>query len=229
MRWVQYGEIGNPPASFQNKILGDRHAKVAFQKIGRAGVKPELIWKTLWEAAHSTVESNWYSVPGLPLHYLTRFPKRVRSWAKDIESVSRKMQLNNAYSQTISSLPTFLDLQVGSRLPNVVPTTLARRILEARADLPELIELPEFLRLYADHLEAVCKFTVYHASKARALSRSNLEFALIGQVKRVTGKPYFLQIARLLTAAYHAIGSPEIVDDHSLRRRFHRRHLPLEQ
>jgi hypothetical protein len=229
MRWAQPGEIGNPPASFQNKILGDRHAKVAFQEIERAGVKPELIWKMLWEIAHSTVESNWYSVSGLPLHYLTRFPKRVRGWAKDIESVSRKMQLNNAHGQTISSLPTFLGLQVGSRLPNVVPATLARRILEARADLPGLIELPKLLRLYADHLEAVCKFTAYHAYEARVLSRSNLEFALIEHVKRATGKPYFLQIARLLTAAYYALGSPEIVDDHNLRRRYYRRHSPLEQ
>jgi len=96
--------------------------------------------------------------------------------------------------------------------------------LHARADLSELIELPNLLRLYADHLEAVCKFTTYHAPKARALSRSNLEFALIGHVKKATGKSYFLQIARLLSAAYYALGSPEIVDDHNLRKRYHRRH-----
>src|SRR6516225_7965488 len=227
MRWTQPGEIGNPPVSFQNKILGDRHAKVAFQKITRVGVKADFIWKMLWQLAHRTVESNWYSVPGLPLYYLTRFPKRVRRWAKDIENVSRKMQLSNAYGRTISSLPTFLDLQVGNRLPSVVPATLARRILEARADLPELIELPKLLRLYADQLEAVCKVTDYHASKAAALSRSNLEFALIGQVKRVTGKPYFLQVARLLTAAYYAIGSPEIVDAHNLSERYYRRQSPM--
>jgi hypothetical protein len=227
-KWIQPGEISNPPASFQNKILGDRHAEVAFQKITRAGVKAELIWKMLWELPHREVESNWYSVPGLPLRYLTRFPKRVRGWAKDIENVSRKMQLSNAYGRTISSLPTFLDLQVGNRLPSVVPKTLARRILEARADLPELIELPELLRLYADHLEAVCKFTAYHASKARAQFRSNPEFALIEHVKKVTGKPHFLQIARLLTAAYYALGSPEIVDDHSLSERYYRRRSPLE-
>jgi hypothetical protein len=227
MRWIQPGEIDNPPVSFQNKILGDRHAKVAFQKITRVGVKADLIWKMLWQLAHRTVESNWYSVPGLPLYYLTRFPKRVRRWAKDIENVSRKMQLSNAYGRTISSLPTFLDFKVGYRLPRVVPATLARRISEARADLPELIELPKLLRLYADHLEAVCRFTAYHASKARTLSRNNLEFALIEHVKRVTGKPYFLQIATLLAAAYHALGSPEIVDDHNLRIRYHRRHSPL--
>ena len=74
------------------------------------------------------------------------------------------MQLSNAYGRTISSLPTFLDFKVGYRLPSLVPATLARRISEARADLPELIELPKLLRLYADHLEAVCKFTAYHAS-----------------------------------------------------------------
>ena len=186
MRWTQPGEIGNPPVSFQNKILGDRHAKVAFQKITRVGVKADFIWKMLWQLAHRTVESNWYSVPGLPLYYLTRFPKRVRRWAKDIENVSRKMPLSNAYGRTISSLPTFLDFKVGYRLPSLVPATLARRISEARADLPELIELPKLLRLYADHLEAVCKFT-----------------------------------------AYHALGSPEIVDDHNLRIRYHRRHSPL--
>jgi len=70
----------------------------------------------------------------------------------------------------------------------------------------------------------VCKFTTYHAPKARALSRSNLEFALIGHVKKATGKSYFLQIARLLSAAYYALGSPEIVDDNNLRKRYHRRH-----
>jgi hypothetical protein len=73
----------------------------------------------------------------------------------------------------------------------------------------------------------VCKFTAYQASKASA--QSNLEFVLIGHVKRVTGKPCFLQIARLLTAAYYALGSPETVDDHNLSERYYRRHSPLEQ
>jgi hypothetical protein len=107
MRWIQLGEIGNPPASFQNRILGDRHAEVAFQKITRAGVKAELIWKMLWKLAHRKVEGNWYSVLGLPLHYLRLFPKRVRGWAKDIENVSRKMRASDAYGRTISNSQRF--------------------------------------------------------------------------------------------------------------------------
>src|SRR5215469_18924417 len=83
MRWIQRGEIGNPPKSFKNKILGDRHAKVAFQKITRVGVKADLVWKMLWQLAHRTVGSKWYSVPSLPRYYLTRFPKRVRALSRN--------------------------------------------------------------------------------------------------------------------------------------------------
>ena len=231
--WLKHHEIGDPPPSFRKDVLRYLGAKKAFATITDPGLNEELIWKWLWELARRVDDSKpqtsqWYSLPGLPLHTLRRFPKQVRNWAITIENLSHEMQLGDAYGRTASSLPTFLESQVRYGLTTVVPDALARRVLEARTDLPTLIELPKLLRLYADCLEAVCKFTAHNAPRAPARFRGNLEFALIEYVKRMTGKPHFPQIVTLLTAAYYAVGSAEIVDGRNLSAEY-RRHSPWRQ
>src|SRR5215467_8221251 len=193
--WLKPHEIGDPPPSFRKRVLGYLGAKEALAMVVCPGMNEEFIWKQLWELALSVNDrrpeaTQWYSLPGLPLHTLRRFPKQLRRWANDIENVSDKLQLSDAYSSTASALPAFLGSQIRYKLTSVVPEAVARRVLEGRTNLPKLIELPKLLRLYADHLEAVCKFTAHHASRAPAKFRANLEFALVEYVNRATGGPH---------------------------------------
>jgi hypothetical protein len=106
-------------------------------------------------------------------------------------------------------------------LTSVVPEALARRVLEGRTDLPKLIELPKLLRLYADHLEAVSRFTAHHAPKAPKRFRADLEFALVKYVK--TGRRHLPEIATLFeAAAFIARASNEVIDARNLRMRYSR-------
>ena len=115
--WLQPGEIPDPPPSFRTKVLDYIGAGPAFQKINGAGLNEELFWRKLWEFACRADDgkpqaSQWYSLAGLPLHTLRRFPKKVRGWAQDIENISHKIQSSDAYGQTGATLPTFLESQV---------------------------------------------------------------------------------------------------------------------
>ena len=193
-----------PPASFRKNVLNYPKAQLAFASVAGARLNEELFWKMLWELGcrrddGESEASRWYSLSGLPLHTLRRLPRRVRSWAAEIEGLQRQILSNRAYGHTAASLTLFF--------------------------LPKLTELPSLLRLYADQLEAVCKFTARHAPKAPARFRANLEFALIEYVKLMTGRPHTPEIATLLTGAYHAQGSNEIVDAHNLTMRYDREAL----
>jgi hypothetical protein len=115
---------------------------------------------------------------------LRRLPKKVRNWAAEIEGLERRIRSNQAYGHSGGSLPLLLESQVGNTSASGVPKDLAHSILKSRADLPTLPELPRLLGLYADLLEAKCKFAARHAPEAPARFRANLEFALIEYVKR---------------------------------------------
>lgn len=231
--WLKPHEITEPPASFRKNVLNYPEAQLAFASVTGARLNEELFWRMLWELACREDEgkpqaSRWYSLPGLPLHALRRLPQHVRSWAAEIEGLEHRIRSNQAYRHSAGYLPLFLELQVGKTSASGVPEDLARRILKSRADLPKLTELPRLLRLYADQLEAVCKFTARHAPNAPARFRANLEFAFIEYVKRMTGRPHFPEIATLLTAAYSAHGSSKIVDARNLSMQYSR-HSPRKQ
>lgn len=88
--WLSPWETPDPPASFKRGVLGYAGAKDAFQKLTSRGVNEDLLWRHLWGLAsleNRTKQESvpWYSLPGLPLHTLRRFPEQVRSWADDIE------------------------------------------------------------------------------------------------------------------------------------------------
>jgi hypothetical protein len=242
--WLQPSEIPGPPASFREKVLDCLGAKLAFAEVTRPVTKPslksqELVWRALWELAFRADESKehagrWYALPDLPLHTLQRFPNRVRGWADQVEEIGKRIRSAEAYGHPAHSLPLFLELQVGAKkmaelgtarraLPKrTLPHALAHSILERRAEFPKLADLPGLLRLYADYIEAVCKLTAHYAPKAPAQFKDMLFCALIDLVTRVTGKPRFEHIATLLTAAYAARGSEEIVDAHKLRMQYSR-------
>lgn len=198
---LQPHDIPEPPASFRKNVLNYPKAQLAFASVAGARLNEELFWKMLWELAcrkedGKSEASRWYSLSGHPVHTLRRLPRRVRSWADEIEVLECQIRSNWAYGHAAASLPLF-------RLSK--PT-----------------ELPSLLRLYADRLEVVCKFTARHGPKAPSRFRANLEFALIEYVKLVTGRPHTPEIATLLTGAYHAQGSNEIVDAHNLTMRYSR-------
>jgi hypothetical protein len=231
--WLQPSEIPDPPASFRNEVLTYRGAEPAFQKIKGAGLNEELFWRKLWELACRVDDSkpkasHWYSLPGLPLHTLRRFPEQVREWASSIKTVGKRVRSDKAYAQVVSPLQLILKLQEEGKTPRVVPEALAHRILQRRAEIPKLTQLPNLLRLYADCLEVVCTFTALHASKVPARFRGNLEFALVEYVKRTTDEPHLPELATLLTAAYFARGSDRIVDARNLGRRYNR-NSPLKR
>src|SRR5262249_32708842 len=197
----------------------------AFRKIKSARLNEELFWRKLWELAcraDDAKASQWYSLHGLPLHSLRRFPKQARRWATEIETIGKRVRSAKAYGQVASSLWLILELQVEGKTPRVFPEVLVHRILQKRAEVSKLTQLPNLLRLYADYLEAVCTFTAYHASQAPARFRANLEFALVEYVKRATDRPHLPEIATLLTAAYFARGSDKIVDARNLGMRYSR-------
>jgi hypothetical protein len=225
--WLQPRDIPEPPASFRKNVLNYPKARLAFASVAGARLNEELFWKMLWEFGcrkddGESEASRWYSLSGVALHTLRRLPNRVRGWAAEIEGLERQIRSNRAYGHSHASLAQFLESQVGNTSASGVPKNLARSILKSRADLPKLTELPSLLRLYADQLEAVCKFTARHAPKAPARFKANLEFALIEYVKLMTGRPHTPEIATLLTGAYHAQGSNEIVDAHNLTMRYNR-------
>lgn len=232
--WLKPKNIPDPSAPFRKKVLDYPHAELAFAKVTRPGVNQELVWWGLWQLACRADESRlrvkrWYFLSGLPLHTLRRFPDRVRRWAAEVEMIGKKIRSDHAYRYSASSLPALLELQADGKMMREVGTAkravseaLARGILERRAQLPKLAELPNLLRLYSDWIEAVCKLTAHHAPWAPARFKANLMWALIECVTRATGKPHFPEMATLLTAAYHANGSSEIVYASNLKMQYSR-------
>lgn len=197
--WLQPREISDPPPSFRENVLAYPGAQDAFARVASARLNEELFWEKLWDLARrkddGKPENNrWYSLPGLPLRTLRRLPKRVRSWAAEIKGLEGQIRSNRAYGHSAADLALFLESQVGNTSASGIPEDLARRILKNRADLPKLTELPSLLELYADQLEAVCKFTARHAPEAPARFRANLAFALIKYVKLMTGRPHTPEI-----------------------------------
>jgi len=229
LKWLQPGQIPDPPANFREKVRNYPGARRAFAVVTKPGFNDELVWRALWELACRADErklkaTRWYLLPGLPLHTLRRFPKRVRGWAAEIQETSNKIQSDKAYGHPAHSLLLFLELQVGSkkmaeggRLKRVLPQALIHHVLERRAELPKLAQLPDLLQFYADWIEAVCKLTAHYAPKAPGHYKEMTICALIDCVTRVKGKPHYEEIATLLTAAFSVHESGEIVDARNLR------------
>jgi hypothetical protein len=190
--------------SFRQDVLAYPGGQDAFANIRSPKLNKDLVWRVLWDLACREEESRlktklWYTMDGLPLHAMRRFPNRCHDWAKEIEMVSGRVQLAYGYSPVL--LPSIIESQVGDK---PVPRALASRILKARIDLFKLTDLPNLLRLFADYIDAVHKLTTHFAPQALARYRTMTINALVDYVKWATGAPHFPQIATLLTAAHYA-------------------------
>jgi hypothetical protein len=226
--WLQPSEILEPEPGFREKVLAYPAAKLALSKITGPVLTEELVWDALWQMACRASErkvraASWYLVPGFSLSKLRRFPKQVRGWAAEIETLAKRIQSHRVYGSTAHGLPQFLELQRSARrfsAKRTLPEALTRRLEGQLADLAQLAELPELLRFYADAMEAVFRLTAAFASKAPSRYKANLVWAFIDCVVRVTGKPHFSDIANLLTAACHAKGSDKIWYAHNLKMQY---------
>jgi hypothetical protein len=157
------------------------------------------------------------------MYTLRDFPDQVRAWAKQIKRLGEAMAANEAYSfRTPLALAVELEYKIGPA-SNLVPDHVTRNLLGSRAELPKLDQLPALLVLYADYIEAVHNLTAKLAPKAATRYKAEAIDALIGNVRRATGKPHFEDIATLLTAAYAACGSNAVVSAGSLKGRQYRR------
>jgi hypothetical protein len=226
--WLELGKIPNPPASFREKVLAYRGAKAAFAKLTKAGLNEELVWQQLWKLAWLTDESKVHvdarhSLNGVELKTLRRFRDRVRGWAHEVESIGSKIQSDDAYGNVARALPLFLELQVRTQEKSelgtqkrATPDALARSILERRDELAKLAELPSLLGFYADYIDALCGLTTRYAPKAPARFEAMLQHALIEYATRVTRRPHYPEIVKLINAAYSAQGSSKILDAHNL-------------
>jgi hypothetical protein len=242
--WLQPRASQRAPASFQAKVIGYPGAKEALRKLKIWGFPEHLLWRQLWGLAWlkktpSSQNSNWYALPGISSHSLRRFPNQVRRLAKEIELVHAKIRSDKAHSLTMQFLPFFLSTAIpGARIEfrcgadvvrdvgteiQTIPPALARKLLRTQAELPKLAEVPSLLRLYADYIEAVSRFTAHHASKAPALLNAMMPLELIESAKKFTGKPRANEIAALLDAAYSAVGINKIVDPRNLMMQYSRR------
>src|SRR5215831_11270585 len=125
--WLQPHEIPDQPPSFWKGVLDYKGATLAFRKIKSARLNEELFWRKLWELAcraDDAKASQWYSLHGLPLHSLRRFPKQARRWATEIETIGKRVRSAKAYGQVASSLWLILELQVEGKTPRVFPEAL---------------------------------------------------------------------------------------------------------
>ena len=228
--WLTPSEILEPEPGFREKVLAYPEAKHALSRITGPVLTEELVWHVLWQMAcqasrRKVRAAAWYLLTGLSLATLQRFPKQVRDWAAEIETLTKRVQSHWAYGETARALPKFVELlRGGSSLSAkaTLPDALTRRLAGKLSDLPKLVELPELLRLYADAMAAIFRLTAAFASKAPSRSEANLVWAFIDRVVRVTGKPHFPDIATLLTAACNAKGSNKIWFPQNLKMRYSR-------
>jgi hypothetical protein len=159
--------------------------------------------------------------------------------ADEIEGVDKKIRSDKVYGSTVDLLLLFLAgaipgaecelrgngealQEVGARIRSV-PAALARGILQKRAELSKLAELPKLLRLYADYIEAVDRLVAHHAPKGASLLKAMMPIELVEVVMKLTGKPHTQDIATLLEAAYYAVGINEDVDPRNLKTLYRRR------
>jgi hypothetical protein len=201
-KWLQPSEIPSPPASFRKDVFDQPCAKEAFDRVTKANLNDELVWKALWDLTCRQGETesrarNWYHPEKFSLYKLRRYPKQVRLWANEIGRVADAILSDKVYGQVARSLPAF------------------------RAE-PRLAEVANLLRLHADWVEETRKVTARNAPKVPAQFHGNLLSALVDNVTRVTGEPHFGDIATLLTAAYASQGSNRIFTEPSLRMQYRR-------
>jgi hypothetical protein len=241
--WLQPGEIPKIEPDFRDKVLAYPEARLALTRITGSVLTAELVWLKIWELACRMGEvrlkggrkrkgkrkrenaPSWYSLSGFQSYTLQRYPKKVRGWAEEIDTLNKAIQSNRAYGLTAHSLQLFLESEQqgqGIHVANLLPEDLTHRLKEKSADLPKLHEISNLLSLYADRLEAVFGLTAAYASEAPRRYEANLIWALLDSVLRVTGRPHFQDIATLLTATYHAKGSNKIWNAHDLKMRYRR-------
>jgi hypothetical protein len=204
--WLQPSEILEPEPGFREKVLAYPAAKLALSKITGPVLTEALVWHVLWRVGcrDNARAASWYLLPGFSLPTLQRFPNRVRGWAVEIETLTKRVQSHKAYGPTAHELPQFMELLRRERnhsAKSTLPEALTRRLEGKLADLSKLAELPELLRFYADAMEAVFRLTAAFASRAPSRYKANLVWAFIDCVVKATSKPHFSDIANLLTAA----------------------------
>jgi len=229
--WHLTGPTRAPDKSFQTDVLLHPKAANALAKITGPALKKELVWRVLWDLAfrfggRNVKNGRWYSLPGFPLETLRRFPNKVRGWAEQIEKLGKAMRANEAYSfRNPFTLAVELAADHKGKIgpaASLVTERITQNLLGSRAELPKLDQLPRLLLLYADYIEAVHKLTGELAPKAATRYKAGAIYALIDCVRRVTGRPHFEDIAILLTAAYAACGSNEVVSAANLKMQYSR-------
>jgi hypothetical protein len=146
-------------------------------------------------------ERRWYVLPGFPPHKLRRFPDRLLRMADDIEKLNKRIQSDGVFRAAVELLP------VAAKA--TVPES---RNIELRG----LDKLPELMRHYGDYIAALDRLVALFAPKAVTRDKA-MRVELAEAARKLTGKPHYEEVAALLTAAYAALGSDEIVDSRALQ------------
>jgi hypothetical protein len=205
---VFWGGVGTPPVSFEKKLWAYDGTRWASRKLFNLGIKRDRLVQALWALAHVKLgelcrtegKRRLSRVSRATQIRLQRFPERIRKMARDIEDVNQKLQSG--------------ELQAGSAI-------LAESFL-SRDALAELWFLPKRLDLYATYLESLENIT----AKRKALPKqSDLHpplLDLIAEAEKLSGERPFKDVARLLEAAYHAIGCNVKVNPKALAMQFSR-------
>jgi hypothetical protein len=201
------------PQSFQSRVCQYAGAEAAFEKVTKQGFEEELLWRWLWDMARlklaqAHTKRQWYALPGITPKTLRRFPNRVRGMADEIEKLNAKMQSDSVHRDVAEFL-----------LPAIVKTALGTPF---DFDIRRLNGLPFLLRLYAGYVEAVDRLVPESARRVVG-EISALPIELLETSKSLTHKHFAVEIATLLTAAYHAVGSKSEVDPCALKMRYFRR------
>jgi hypothetical protein len=206
-------------ASFRGKVLRYPSASVAFEKLAASGFDEGSLWRWLWvlshakrdfESARKRAPRHWYALPGFPPRTLRRFPDRVRGLAQQIEHINEAIQSDGVYRAA------------REWLPEIAKATDAGSPDAIRAELQRADELPKLLRSYADSISIVDRLVAHYAPKAPGRIHA-IQPKLTEAARKLTRKPNYEEVSTLLTAAYEAVGSDEIVDAKALGMQHKRR------
>jgi hypothetical protein len=205
------------PALAEKILLRNVLANEAIERLTRWGVpKDELIRRVLAipHASNKVVPL----VPGVEERRLRKVPDQIDALARTIQQINESPWVGLDRVRILAkikhreSLPAPLDLTV---TPEWVEVTVKR-----------LAQVPSALQFYARHLRALLDVYCPTGERRRAWGfprsgfriQTYLKLELLSFVRYSTGKSHYVEVAKLLDAAFSASDRPTNIDGDGLKK-----------
>lgn len=186
----------------EQELLGYPRAIEALEKLKRAGVERNELIRLLCELP-SAPDAKQTLAPGISDKSLSALPKRIRSWADEIERVNSSVYLSPKHIPSVARAVSKPDAFREPLNSIFTPEQAERTAVNFQ-------RLPNILRLYADWLREWLpsfKFLGRHGIRPQTL----LILRLIKRVRDSCGSPYHGEVATLIEAAFAAAGKPKSI------------------